>query len=109
MYMVYTTAAAVACGNAGANMVGTLPPIYESLPDLTLFFAANNPGTAMSVHRSSHWFLVHTHSFPVSLFGRHLCTVTCQLERSLSAVHCIALCTLAAHCSVHCSLAYRGI
>lgn len=76
MYMVYTTAAAVACGHAGANLVGTLPPIYESLPDLTLFFAANNPGTAMSTHGLSQWFLFSTHSFPVSLFGRHLCTLT---------------------------------
>lgn len=26
-------------------MVGTFPPLYESLPDLTLLFIANNPGT----------------------------------------------------------------
>ena len=34
-----------ACMHAGAGLVGTLPPVYESLPDLTLLFVANNPGS----------------------------------------------------------------
>ena len=35
------------CLVAGAGMVGTFPPLYESLPDLTLLFIANNPGIAI--------------------------------------------------------------
>lgn len=28
-------------------MTGTLPPIFETLPDLSLLFVSNNPGTSL--------------------------------------------------------------
>lgn len=43
--------ACTACVTAGANLTGTLPPIYTSLPDLSLFFISSNPGTGVVINR----------------------------------------------------------
>lgn len=83
-------------GHAGANMVGTLPPIYESLPDLSLLFVANNPGNSVSPQCFSALFWVHTLSSPRSAHGRHLCSpYTVVLNFALHYAVIVVVCNVA--------------
>ena len=70
-------------------MVGTLPPIYESLPDLSLLFVANNPGT--SVLPQCPFDLLHSLSLTASANGKHLGTLMHLVHNTflLSSLHCM--------------------
>ena len=52
-------------------MVGTFPPLYQQLPDLTLLFIANNPGTLPATLFS---LIPACHGTPIMCLGLHSIT-----------------------------------